>query len=362
VSTSAPMLTATALSTEQRCPVDAEGTLEDLGFLPQERLVVLRTGAPSEVPWSLVQPDGTVMDVRWPSGGFWTGWTSPDGRWLAFVQGAANNEMSTVWVSSIDASVIRSVPISDHLHFALRWVTNESLLLLEVEGYYPVTYGLIYPFEPRVVPAPEVYLDFGLYAASPDGSELIYLAGLPGQRSLHKVDLNTGSDVPVLTWFDANRVSLPFFSELHWVENRVTVAYMDGEVLEVAQVNPVDLQADVALVSSIRFDDQTTSWGFNGWTDGILLPFYRVRGSYELDQTGPTRSLMLDLRANMLVDYCLEEQGLLPGAIESSADGRLLAWTQVRDGQVGIVVLDPASGAWSWLSDMELVGWGQLTS
>jgi hypothetical protein len=345
---------------ERRCPAHAEVSFSDLGASPLERLVVFRDTAPPDTPWSLVEPDGGVRGVFWADATVRTAWMSPTGEYLAFLRTSPAEGTSTVWVSSIDASAMWSVPISDPRGFGLRWVTSDSLLLFEAEGPYPVTCAIIYPFEQRVVQVPEVYLDFGLYAISPDGEEMIYLSGARGDRSLQMVDFGGGSETPVLTWFDADSVQLPFYAELHWFTESLVLAYMDAEILEVAYVPSASLTGGTASVSAFRLTDGATAWGFNSWSDGALLPFYRVQGSYELDQTGPTYTYLLDLGANAVIDYCLEEQGLLPGVIRATSDGSLLAWTQTRSGNTGTIVLDPMSGAWSWLPGIELVGWGRL--
>lgn len=351
---------------EFRCPAQPEVSLADLGLNLSTRLVVRPPKEYSSIEWGLagsnLKPQhirATVTDgIPFPT----LGGISPNGRWLAFFTEDKDNRTDDLWISSIDGQNQWRV-LNDLEHaYGLRWVNDQTIVLFHGPlGYHwPVTSLRLDPFTLETVPLAPVYLEFGVYAFSPDAFQVIYIDRyLP--YSWKRYDFETNTTQTVLPSIGLRHFALPFQASVHWATGGVSVAVTGAPEMElVVNLPPTTLGQRNESVWEVSFPGEGWDYSDVNWWSSDSQLIGVVLKSGEGDPSASRRQFyILDTAHWVLYDYCLPEE-LNPGQIYSSADEHFLAWSASDSGIQGTVVMELATGRRAWLPDLEVIGWGEL--
>lgn len=350
-------------SIKARCPAQPEVSLSELGLESTSHLIVVPTDDGSSTQWTLLGRDLTpkrILDSTFDGKPLSFGGTAPDQRWFAFYSLGKNEPNLDLWISSIDGTTQQlALENLEHPNY-FQWLNNQTIVMYERSDLpWYTTSVRIDPFTSESISLAPVFLDFGIYAFSPDVSQVIYLEGFPYAWKLY--DYTANSKQTILPWMDASRIELPNYASVSWTEHGVSVALMDATAMELVVNLPSDSlsQMDVPR-HRILFSDKSTAWGFNWWSsDNRLIAFRRAFGESNGIPTGPIKFYILDTVPWVLYDYCLPED-LIPDFLFASADQRFLSWTGIQSNIMGTVVMEIATGRRAWLSGWKTLGWGEV--
>lgn len=355
---------------ELYCPVQPEVSLAELGVSTTSRLIVVPSDDQLQTLWSLVGIDMTperipttpVSDMPFLYHG-----TSPDQHWFTFYAWSEDGLGFDLWISSIDGKTQWLAVQGFERLYSLHWVNDQTIIIFERSApgqIWPETFLRLNPFTTEIASLESVYLDLGVYAFSPDASQVIYLARIPYTLKLH--DYQTDAEKTIFPWLETSRISLPNDISLNWTASGVSAALMDSSSLDLAiNIPPAMLGQRYVSMQRVLLPGESTALDITWWSsDSGLIAVKQAFGESEGDLSGPAQFYTLDTTRWVLYDYCLPEE-LYPGIIHASADDRFLAWA-VRDRSdsghfEGTVIMEPATGRRAWLRDMVVIGWGEVS-
>ena len=346
---------------ESRCPDQAEVPLSDLGLRESDRLIVYLFRDGKEESLSLLDRNMDLTPFPRDTGGS----ISPDKRWFFFREREKDHDTYELWVSSIDGEtsvrVLGGLPWTSNFY----WTDNHTLVDVDMDASAAVL--RIDPFVPRIETLDTVILDVDrwIFAFSPDATKVIYLQyeyQHPTSFMLH--DFSTGEDQSIFPGMDPSRIQNPVF--LNWKSPKVSLAFMDGNILELAlNVPPEQLAQQHFPQQRILFPENSHPRIYarlpGGWsTDSRYLAIELTFKDGSIDPTGQDWFYILDTSRWVLYDYCLPS----PGLLFASSDERFLAWDAKKENpeRLGTYVLELATGKRAWIDDWEVLEWGAISN
>jgi hypothetical protein len=347
---------------ESRCPDPAEVPLSDLGFNESDRLIVYLFRNGNEEQLSLL--DRNMVITPYPRGTERGGTVSPDKRWFVYYV-KEDYDTYELWVSSIDGETNIKVEGGVPRSISFFWTGNHTLVGIDQDESAAVL--RIDPFIPRIEPLDTFILnmDEWIFAFNPDATKVIdlpYLYKRP--TSLIHHDYSTGEDHSVFPGMDPGRIVNPYF--LNWRSENVSLAFMDGNILELAlDVPPERLAQQLFPQQRIHFPENShpriyARWPGGWWSNSRYLAIAMKFKDGSIDPTGEDWFYILDTTRWVLYDYCIPS----PGLLYASADERFLAWSAFKENteRLGTYVLEIDTGRRTWIDDWEVSEWGSISN
>jgi hypothetical protein len=291
--------------------------------------------------------------------------TSPDQKKFAFVADSLAGTFNDLWISSIDGKQQKLVA-SNFKYTHAYWVNDNIIIAGNVRGGasdWPETRARLKIENSTVEHISQIYLDQGIYAFSPDGSEVIYVKDFRGGWSLY--DFNSNTETAVFPWAKDHTITSPGDASVHWTNSGVSLALLNSTSLTLFLNLPAAHIANESIIGQIAvFPDESLAQQVLWWSkDNRYLAILRVYPNSQSPSEGDlftTRFFLLDTSTWKLYDYCLPTS-LTPTLVFASLDDRFLAWKGAQSDETGILVLDILSGKRAWISGpTDLAGWAVI--
>ena len=333
-----------SLPIESRCPDQAEVPLSELGLSERDRLIVYLFKDGKEEQISLLDRNMVITPNPRDTG---RGNISPDKRWFFYKNREEDRDTYELWVSSIDGETNMRVEGGLPRTISFLWADSHTLVGIDEDESAAVL--RIDPFVPRIEPLETFILnmDEWIFAFNPDATKVIdlpYVEKHPTSLILH--DYSTGEDQSVYPGMDPGRIVNPYF--LNWKSENASLAFMDGNILELAlNIPPEQLAQQPFPQQRIHFPENSYPGLYtrlsSGWSsDSRYLAVEMKFKDGSFDPTGENWFYILDTTRWVLYEYCVPS----PGLLYASADERFLAWSAFKENTeiLGTYVLEIDTG------------------
>lgn len=361
-----------------RCPGQPFVPLADLGLDASTHLLVRPKEDRNSPELTILDRNLTptpILDERFADKIIYFEGVSPNHQWFVFGADEKINDdtiISEEWISSIDGKTkwlaVENVSRTE----SFRWVSENMLVTFDQptrDYIWHITTKLINPFESTLEPIEHIYLDGGLYAFSPDGSQVIFKDFVDWKRMWRLYDYKTDTESVIFPWMDTSAFALPFDAYVNWSSSGVSAALEERDsLLLVMNLPPESLEKHdvsyyrIPLAAPEDLPDEFYATARVIWLkpeSGLIsLDWFYVNNTL-VERVGPVNHFIIDTSDWIFYDYCLEEISSFAASYVTK-DGRCLAWNATRSGETGIIVMDFETGKRAWVSGWELLGWGEI--
>lgn len=365
----------TILDVVKLCPAPEKVLVNEFEFAGNSKLIMSREDSLAfydfnsnkflELP---VQGRNPVLSVP-----FWFQ-ISPDRNWFAYYARNLSNDKNSIfdlWISTIDGSTSWKAATTLPRYSWIRWDQNDEITVWTSESDINTCYRpwlQINPFtkveslfDPKFPEAdwPNCQTSTEGKWFSPDYSKCIYYSD--GWKIF---DYPTGKINVAFPWLPSEGMKFPGKIDIKWNKQGISIIRLFPDHIQFL----LDLSLEESLKPGMEFKDIMLNFSqvdqsIVDWLgSGDQIAFDSIPLSNEKSTNSNISSFsILDLRKNILYDYCLN-RGDAQFTVFLSPDNRFLAWTKYEDASrikpKAIVILDKETGKIAEIeSTYEVRGW-----
>jgi hypothetical protein len=355
-----------APSTEKLCPTEPEVALKELGLNPNSQLFIVPSNDETRTLWNLLGSDQVLRPFKHTTfignPDSFRG-ISPNRHWFAFY--TKNNSGSyELWISSVGGDQQWIARKNLDRPYLTSWVTDKEMIVFDRQrgDLGPTTAFRLDPFSGDLIPMDQIYLEWNIYAFSPDTQQVIYLDGMPLSWNLY--DFTTSETRRVFPWA-SGRATRFYDLAVHWGSSGVSIAIFGDAGLDLALALPPNSFGNNDVPKFHLPVGNGRAWYVDWWSadsQKVLLTYGFDDTSVETSSLSTNFLYLLDATRQKLYDLCLPTENLSidVSSTYSSADERFLAWPTTKGNAFGTIVWEIATGRYAWIPDVKVIGWAEL--